>query len=629
MIRVCGICGIYYLDGRPVELPELQAMTGRMVHRGPDDEGYYLADSAGLGMRRLSIIDLKGGKQPVHNESADIWVVLNGEIYNYKELRRELESKGHHFKSLSDTETLVHLYEEEGINGVHRLNGMFAFALYDIKKRALWVVRDRLGIKPLYYRKTDKSLTFCSDLHALYGALPAPPADFASFLRYFAFGYVPTPHTIYQDAKKLPPGSWLWIDPAGVKFGQYWALDKFETWRGTQEEAASQLLGSLKDAINLQLRSDVPVGVFLSGGTDSSALTALSYKKSPSPLHTFTIDFVGKDSADTKFASQVATKFKTDHRKVELYSRDADFWLNRLLPFMDEPIADSAIIPSYVISEKARQEGIKVLLTGAGGDEIFGGYQRHHRPKIWSARWLAESIPFLLRSPASKLLSKIDKDRGLRLRDPRVAFGTGISGVNLAILSRLFRKSAHLEQMLGALCEIFSNFPNGGNGKSYSYPRMQLDLRHYLVDNILSLTDKCTMASSVEGRVPLLDHRLVEFAFSLPEGLNLLGNQPKGLTRKVFQELLPRAILDRKKEGFNAPIQYWVTDSSLGQAIVKELLGEPIAPFQELFKINILRKIIADKHMFRMAGGTFFSLYILSRWYRTHIEEPWLWKHQV
>lgn len=616
---MCGICGIYRFNGEPVTQEPLKAMADRMVHRGPDDEGYYCSGPAGLGMRRLSIIDLKGGHQPIANEDNTIWVVMNGEIYNHIELRAELEQKGHRFRSSSDTEIIVHLYEENGTEAIHQLNGMFAFALYDLKKRACWIARDRLGIKPLYYAEAQQSLFYASDLDALAAALPATELNVTSFLRYLALGYVPGPDTIYKGVKKLPPGSWLWVGPEGMRTKKYWSVTSFQSWTGTEEEACTELRELLSDAVRLQLRSDVPVGVFLSGGVDSSALVALASKEANNAISTFTANFIGKASADVAFARQVAGEFGTQHREVPLSSADAIAALDNLMPFLDEPIADSALIPSYLISRAAQSEGIKVLLTGAGSDEIFGGYDRHYPPRIGNPSWIAEQLPARWRSRVSHLIKLVDGDRGMQIEDPRIAFGVSISGVSLDTSLRLLRRRTDFEQMVECLCDVFSDISLNGAGPGYAYTRMLIDLRQYLVGDILALTDKATMACSVEGRVPLLDHRLVEFAFALPESMNLLGGRAKGLLRRTLKHTLPDPLLDRKKEGFNAPMHVWVLDE-LEAEIEDELLTRPIQVFDELLDPGEVRTVLKSKRNPRTAE-TIFSLFLFSRWYRTHVEK--------
>lgn len=594
-------------------------MAGRMVNRGPDDEGYYRSGPVGLGMRRLSIIDLEGGHQPLANEDGTIWVVMNGEIYNYVELRASLERKGHRFRSFSDAETLVHLYEEEGTNAIHQLNGMFAFALYDVKKRSLWIARDRVGIKPLFYTATLERLIFASDLAALGGVMPDREVETTAFLGYLGLGYVPAPHTIYKDIKKLLPGHWLWVGPEGIKVVRYWEVTRFQSWTGTDEEACLQLLELLGDAVRLQLRSDVPVGVFLSGGVDSSAVVALAACKMDGDLQTFTVNFAGKTSADPVFARDVAVHFGTRHREVSLSSAEASLWLDELTPLLDEPVADSALVASYVLAKAAQEKGTKVVLTGAGGDELFGGYGRHFSPRRGSVMWLADRVPSDWRSGVSYLIALLDADRGILSKDPRLAFGAGISGISLAACSRMLKRRTDFEQMLSFFYEAFKDLTCNRGNIGYASSRMYTDLRQYLVDDILALLDKSTMACSVEGRVPLLDHRIIEFAFALPESTNLSGGKPKGLFHKALRQILPGPLVRREKEGFDAPMDIWAVEA-LGNRIEEELLTRPIPLFDELLDMGEVRRILSNRQSRRVAE-TLFSLYVFSRWYRHHVEK--------
>jgi asparagine synthase (glutamine-hydrolysing) len=618
---MCGIAGVYRFDGGRVERGPLEAMTARMLHRGPDDEGFYRADAVGLGMRRLSIIDLTGGHQPLGNEDGTVWVVMNGEIYNYVELRAELEAKGHRFRTRSDTETIVHLYEEEGTEAVRRLNGMFAFALYDAARRALWVVRDRLGVKPLFYTEHAGALYFASDLDALVAGIGSREVDRAAFLRYLGLGYVPHPHSIYAGVQKLSPGEWLWVSREGVRVEPYWRVAMFESWRGTDVEAAAQLRHLLDDAVRLELRSDVPLGVFLSGGLDSSAVVALAASRVDRPLRTLTVAFAGKASADEGFAREVASAFATEHRELALTSAEAARGLEELIPFLDEPIADSAVIPSYLLAREARAEGIKVLLTGAGGDEMFGGYRRHHWPRAGSATWLAEVLPARARAVASRALAAMDPERAVLVRDPRIAFGAGISGASLALCAGALRRREDAAALLDGFTQTFGALSAEGRPEhGFAYLRMSLDLGEYLVGNVLALLDKSTMACSVEGRVPLLDHRLVEFAFALPASLNLLEGRPKGLFRRALRGLLPEALVDRGKDGFNAPMGVWI-DDALGARIDAELCDGPIDWLDDLFDLDVLRAAARDPRRRRRAAETLYSLFVFSRWYRSHVDK--------
>jgi len=399
---MCGICGITNFFNCPVKTDELKAMISPMKHRGPDDEGYYLEGNTGIAMCRLSIIDVEKGHQPISNEDQSIWVVLNGEIYNYIEIRKYLKKKGHVFRTNSDTEVIVHLYEEKGLNALEYLNGMFAFALYDSQLKGLWLVRDRLGIKPLYYVELNKRFMFSSDLNSI-NTLHRFDIDEGSFLKYLGFAYIPTPNTIYKNVKKLYPAQYLWIKNGNITCNRYWTLPEKQMWNGGNCEAKVKLEELLADSVKLQLRSDVPLGVFLSGGLDSSGIVAFASKAGFNQLNTMTINFKSKNGEDSKFAREVSSQYESIHTEIDFGWDTLVKELDELINFLDEPVSDSAIIPTFLLSKIARDKGIKVILTGAGGDEIFGGYLRHHQSLIGSPRWIAENLP----KPVRKTIGNI------------------------------------------------------------------------------------------------------------------------------------------------------------------------------------------------------------------------------
>ena len=612
---MCGICGIVYLNGNKVLKNQLKMMTDAMVHRGPDDEGFYTSGNCGLAMRRLSIIDLGTGHQPISNEDNSIWVVLNGEIYNYVEIRQDLEKRGHVFRTKSDTEVIVHLYEEKGLDAVKNLNGMFAFALYDSRNKGLWLVRDRLGIKPLYYGEFKDKLVFSSDLNAL-NKLEKYDVNPASFLRYLGLAYVPTPHTMYYNIKKLPPAHYLLLKNGKVTQIRYWTLPEHQTWNGDHSKVKEKLTELITDSVRLRLRSDVPLGVFLSGGIDSSGLVAFASETGYAGLNTFTINFQGKNGKDSNYASEVSSQYRTSHREINFGLDSITQELNELIYYLDEPVSDSAIIPSYLLSKIARDSGIKVLLTGAGGDEIFGGYLRHHQPRFGSPRWIAENLPKPLRQIISLGWNLFQPQRGNRAASSPIAFGLECSGTDLFFLKQIIDQD-FINSTTEYLQEPYTDLLNKKGRKNYSYVRMELDLNNYLVDDVLSLTDKATMAASIEGRVPLLDHRIVEFAFSIPSDINLKDSQPKGLFKETLKDLLPQNLLNRPKEGFNAPISSWMLES-IGNEVFEELLGSATQFMKEIINFPALEKVLSDPCKKQTAGHTIFGLYMFNRWLRIH-----------
>jgi len=611
---MCGIAGIINFDKQPVRLEQLTAMTDRMIHRGPDDEGFYVSDSIGLGFRRLSIIDVAGGRQPLSNEDGCLQLVFNGEIYNYIELRRQLIYRGHVFRTQSDAEVLLHQYEEQGVHALSELNGMFAFALWDSRKHALWLGRDRLGIKPLFYTTSANQIIFASDVRALRAVYPTD-IDKKAILKYMALSYTPQPETVWRGIIKLAPAHYLWIENNGdIQCQRYWSVDKTRTWRGSEDEAGEQLDSLLADAVKLQMRSDVPIGVLLSGGLDSSTIVSYAAQLTSEPLRTITIECDGKEASDGKYAREVATRHATNHVAINMSEVDALNGINALLTIMDEPLSDSAILPAYLVSRAAQERGIKVLLSGAGGDEIFGGYRRHWKPRLGSPAWVA-TLPAPVRQLVARAWSLLQPDRGVRASNPIYAWASGISGVSLHTCRLLLRNLDDYHILTMAIKDEYSELVESGQSNSYAYLRMTNDLQKYLPEDVLSLTDKATMAASVEGRVPLLDHRLVEFAFSLPEDVNLLGNTSKGLLKKVMGHRLSEKLLNRKKEGFNAPITEWMQRSSTLN-VADELMNHRTSIVDELFDAQILERILKNPVGWQSASETLFALFLFNRWYR-------------
>lgn len=607
---MCGIFGLVHFDGSPADMAELSVMARRMAHRGPDDEGFRLDGGIGIGMRRLAIIDLSGGHQPIANEADEIHVVLNGEIYNHAELRADLARRGHRFATKSDVEVLVHLYEERGRECIHALNGMFAFALHDRKNGLVWIARDRLGVKPLYYSHTPRRLAFASDLNAL-NAVVRAPLSVPSLVAYMGYSYVPAPGTPYEGIRKLLPGEEIVIEGDRVTSHRYWSLGEAQAEACDLERVESVLESLLSEVVRLELQSDVPLGVFLSGGVDSSTVASYAAGMTQGePIRTFTIDFVDKGGEDAQCARLVSRDIGSDHYELKVSAEEQFSALHELMPFLDEPMGDSAIVPTYMLSRAARGQGVKVLLSGAGGDEIFGGYQRHFPGKIGSATWFAR-LPALLRAALVPLWKAWNPALISRLGTPARNFAVMMSGVNLALLQDTLRDRA----LFNGLLQMFDrDFRHADSLRSY--PLMRLDLEHYLPDNILSLTDKATMAASIEGRVPLLDHRLVEFAFSVPESVNLPGDIPKGLFRKVAGSRLPPTVLNRKKEGFNAPVNQWI--EKWPERIREELVGNFAPVLRDILDVKVLEAWLKRPHLRRRGGDLLYSLYVLNRWLVTH-----------
>jgi asparagine synthase (glutamine-hydrolysing) len=558
---MCGICGL--VAGEREGHPDLEAvarMSGRLVHRGPDDDGLFCEGPVVLAARRLSIIDLAGGHQPIENEDGSCVVVQNGEIYNYRELKRELAGRGHRFATDCDTEVLVHGYEEWGDAFAERLRGMFAIALWDKRRRRLLLARDRFGIKPLYYCHVEGSLSFASELKAM---LEQPgfsrEIDPQAVSAYLAFNSIPAPLTIFKQARKLPPGHLLTWEGGEVALRRYARPGPTSAVRsGSAEELAAELREVLDDSVRAHLVADVPVGVLLSGGVDSGGLAALASRHVGEPLRTFSIGFEEEGFNELSRARLVAERYGTDHHELVLRP-DAVELLPKLVEAFDEPFGDSSALPTYLVSELAVSE-VKVALSGEGGDELFGGYYTYVADLL--ARRVGR-LAALARPLAEALPSRTDR-------------------VGFDYKAKRFARAAALPPLERhhGWKEIFSPQARGelaGPGASAWDPldlyreryaetagaaplaRMQdVDLGIYLVDDLLVKTDRLSMAHSLELRVPFLDPKVAEFAFSLPTKLKVRGTAKKRLLRQALAPLLPREIVHGRKQGFSIPIAAWL-----------------------------------------------------------------------
>ncbi len=557
---MCGIVGMLHLDGAtPVDQHLLRKMNGALFHRGPDDDGYHVDGPVGLAMRRLSIIDLASGHQPVHNESKMVFLVFNGEIYNYRELTADLLARGHRFATASDTETIVHLYEEHGADCVHHLRGMFAFALWDARRRTLLLARDRLGIKPLYYAQTPHSLVFGSELKAL---VMSPwvrrRVDPLALTAYLRCGYVPDPLSIIKDVAKLAPGHVLLVKDGQAGTPQrYW--EPTSHFRGAdgaldEAEAGARLWDLLGDAVRSHLVSDVPVGAFLSGGVDSSMVVGLMAREAGVPVKTFSVGFREAGYDEAPYARRVAEWFGTEHHELIATPQDLGL-LDEVLAACDEPFADASAIPTYLVSRLARQH-VKVVLSGDGGDELFAGYDR-----------------YVLAQRERRLGILGDLGLGAPLRLLSDALPEGTHGKNFLRHFSLPRIERYLDaislfpdQALRDLLEpsvasasppLFEHALRDSRGLDALALLQDLDLRTYLPGDILTKVDRMSMAHSLEARVPLLDHPLVEFACGLPTGLRMRGSQTKYLLRRILRGRVPDEVLTRPKQGFGVPLRSW------------------------------------------------------------------------
>jgi asparagine synthase (glutamine-hydrolysing) len=567
---MCGIVGIVGSTGRPVDDAVLRSMNDALWHRGPDDEGFLVQDQVGLGMRRLSIIDVVGGRQPIHNEDKSVWTVFNGEIYNHDELREDLQRRGHHFYTKSDTETVVHLYEEYGDAGVTRLRGMFAYALWDERRNRLFVARDRLGIKPLYYARFQGRLYFASELRA-FRRVPGFPQELneASVQRYLAYLYVPGPETIWRDVVELPPAHYLVAEGDAVSVHRYWDVQYQEQRGVSAAEWQERFLAQFRDSVKSHLMSEVPLGAFLSGGIDSSAMVAVMAEESGNRVKTFSIGYEGAGAFqdERRHARIVAERYGTEHREFVVSPAIGDL-LPDLVATMEQPFADSSVLPNYHISKLTRQH-VTVALSGLGGDEIGGGYQRYlgmlwgerygRMPRALRPRWLEDAVGRLpdVRSGRRWLdqAKRFFASARLAPADRYAAMVTTFSAPDRArLLVPEFGGRSGPGDAERFVTEVFGS----GHADSVLHAAMLADLGTYLPGDLLALADRVSMRHSLEVRVPFLDHPLVELMAAVPGDLKVHGRTKKVLMRQAFEGLLPASILRRRKVGFSVPMALWL-----------------------------------------------------------------------
>jgi asparagine synthase (glutamine-hydrolysing) len=577
---MCGIAGIAgERDDGWVNYDIIHQMCQTIIHRGPDDEGVFVKDGMGLGMRRLSIIDLAGGQQPVFNEDRTCWLVFNGEIYNFKELRRELENKGHRFQSHTDTEVIVHLYEDLGADCVRKLRGMFAFALFDERRRCLLLARDRLGKKPLHYALLGNRLVFGSEIKAILAAAPElSTINSQALLQYFYFGYIPDPSSAFRRIQKLPPGHLLEFEKGEVRVRQYWDLPEYGTYSPpTEEECLEQLEEKLAEAVRVRLMADVPIGALLSGGTDSSTIVVLMARASHRPVKTFTIGFKQADLNEAPYARLVAEKFGTEHHEMILEPMVAET-IETLARSLEEPFGDSSMLPSYFVSLLARKY-VTVVLTGDGGDEAFAGYDRYRIHLRDRSRYpIPDWAGRLYRKQIYPRLSYGAPGRNVAysyLLPWPERYIEAVSLVpyqrNFSVLARDFvNASPHDADPL----DIFRKYIRQAPARDPLSRILYLDTKTYLPGDILTKVDRMSMAASLEARVPMLDHIFLEWVTSLtPEWKMGKRGQKYILARLAERVGVPREALLRPKQGFALPLLHWMRHELKDLAL--SLLLEP------------------------------------------------------
>jgi asparagine synthase (glutamine-hydrolysing) len=556
---MCGIAG-FVVPGAQAQLPLLATMCGRIRHRGPDDEGFHVQGPAAIGMRRLSIIDLATGHQPISNEDGTVWVVFNGEIYNYQSLRTRLIEQGHQFQTVSDTETLVHLYEQEGTDGLAKLRGMFAYAIWDSRKQQLLLVRDRFGKKPLYYAETAAGLYFASELKSL--RIPGVPLelDEEGLKLYFQFNYIPDPHTAFRAIRRLPAGTWMTYDVHGkVRRGRYWRLPPpaGESVTASEPALAAQVRSTFDEAVKLRMIADVPLGAFLSGGLDSSSVVASMALQSAEPVKTFSIGFEEAEFNELEYARLVATKYKTDHHEITVRP-DAVELTHRLVQHFDEPFGDSSAIPTFIVSEFAARH-VKVVLTGDGGDELFGGYRSFLEVQ---RRRRFDMIPVPVRSALSRVADLLPYSsygkNYLRMvgRASALERYFEFTYAPYYLRERLLQPQWMLSDGEGFLRRTFTDnlLPAGTD---VLLQAMYFEATANLIGDMLVKVDRMSMANSLEVRCPLLDHELAELAARIPPSLKIRDGQGKYIMLRALGDRLPPELLHRRKMGFGVPLAAW------------------------------------------------------------------------
>jgi asparagine synthase (glutamine-hydrolysing) len=625
---VCGICGVYNVQsGEPVSQGLVEQMTRLISHRGPDDSGVYLDGEVGLGVVRLSIIDLSGGHQPMSNETGDIWIVFNGEIWNYKTLRKELIEKGHHFRTNSDTETIVHAYEEYGVDCIARLHGMFGLAIWDAPRRRLFLARDRLGKKPLYYTRVDGNLLFASEIKAL---LCHPQvkreADVQALADFLSVRYVPAPATLFANIYKVLPGHWLLCENGTLREECYWDFTFSKTERHPVDEYIRGIREHIDRAVGERLMADVPLGALLSGGVDSSIVTGIMSQLMAQPVKTFSVGFDVPESQynELPYARLVSQHFGTEHHELVVKCSDlTDYW-PLLTWHRDQPVSEPSDLGVYLVSKLARQH-VSVVLSGEGGDELFAGYPKYLVD--WLATYyhllpapfrnqvitpLLDRLPYSMRKVkvAARALSQPTLERWMNW------FGVFNGKLKDQLLSDSTRASVDMDSS-----RAFRRWLEGNPQRDDLSSMLYLDTKIWLPDNLLMKGDKMTMAASLEARTPLLDYKLIEYAASIPSNVKVKLFRAKYLLKRAYADFLPEAILMRKKIGFNVPVGVWFREGQ--RNLISRLLLSERARSRGFLNEAFVTRILCDHLEGRTQyANQLFILASLELWFRVFIDNP-------
>jgi asparagine synthase (glutamine-hydrolysing) len=627
---MCGIVGQVRPQGDAVDGELLARMCAALEHRGPDSRGLHHRGRAGIGIQRLRVIDLSTGDQPIFNEDRSVVVVMNGEIYNYRELREELRARGHVFSTQGDTEVIVHLYEEHGADCVRHLHGMFAFSLWDEHRQQLLLARDRVGKKPLLYNLRGGVLTWASEMNALLQNRDIPrQVDPVSLDRYLAYGYVPAPRSALQGVAKLPPAHTLLFRDGQITLSRYWALDYSRKLDAPVEELGERIRAALLEATRKRLIADVPLGAFLSGGIDSSAVVAAMAQLSTEPVRTFSIGFDHAGFDELPHARAIARQFGTVHEEFEVRTEAVEI-VPRIVRHYGEPFADSSAIPSFYLSELTRRH-VTVALNGDGGDESFAGYQRYVANAVAGR---LDRIPEPLRRAVAALAARIP-DRGVesskanRFRrlggalalDPAQRYARYQSWFAAEQREALYTP-AFAAELGGADAgeEIASRWA-AATGDSIVDRMLEVDASTYLVDDLIAKVDIATMAHALEARSPLLDHQLMELAAAIPGHLKVRGAEKKWIFREALRPWLPSEILDRPKQGFSVPLSSWLRGDLQGWA--RDILLDPATLDRGQFEPTEVRGLL-DRHAAGSDGEAkrIYALLMLELWQREFVDAP-------
>ncbi len=611
---MCGICGIYKRYGSPAERQSVRRMRDLLSHRGPDGKGEYVEGEIGLGHRRLSVIDIEGGHQPMCNEDGRYWIVFNGEIYNFKDLRIDLEKRNHRFRTKCDTEVILHLFEDEGENCLSRFNGMFAFAIWDKLEKTLFLARDRLGIKPLYYYCDDKNFIFASEIKSVVSC-----SETAAILNrkrvkeYLFFRYIAGEETFFEGVKSLQPGHFIKVSANEMKVKRYWSLGQERGSDDAGEEYCERdILFSLKESINKRLVSDVPLGCFCSGGIDSSLVTAMTSGMTDFRLSSYSIGFQEKDYDESDYAREVAKMYSTIHNEVVVDNREFSDVLPKVIWYLDEPLNHANSVQIYLLSRFAKNY-VTVILTGEGADEIFGGYPRYLIPKAISD---FRKFPEFINKAAYSALAGINRRKIRKLCDS-MALGTEAMAVNNSkwVRDEIVNSICNERETLD-LSERFARFElKGYSTDDFIRSLLILEQQTYLV-SILNRADKMSMAAGIELRVPFLDHTFVQKVNKVSVNYKLRGLKTKSILKDIARNFLPDSIVDRKKSGFGNPVDAWLGDRKGLGRYMDVVLSQKVKNL-DFYRASSVEKLISEQNDGKKHGSILWQLINFSIWYDT------------